>query len=174
MSNLSPEPELLSLEDRDSYRRRLFGIVKHINNVNETAQLLAERIIETAKSPQDLDFARRLVQRVRSHDLSKFEGIEWEALHRESDDELLQIAIHQHQQTNNHHPEYFVGGIAQMNDLQLAELVCDWKSRSTEMGTDLRTYIRDRATARFNFSTKSAVYKKLKRFVDLILDDQFK
>ncbi len=174
MSATSPEYQLLSLEDRDNYRKRLFGIIKHINNVNDTAQLLAERIIETAKSPQDLDFARRLVQRVRSHDLSKFEGIEWEALHRESGDDLLKIAIHQHQQTNNHHPEYFVGGITQMNDLQLAELVCDWKSRSTEMGTDLRTYIKDQATVRFNFSVKSAVYKKLKRFVDLLLDEQFK
>jgi hypothetical protein len=85
----------------------------------------------------------------------------------------LKTAIHQHQQTNDHHPQYFIGGIYQMSDLQLAEFVCDLKSRSMEMGTDLRTYIKDVATQRFGFTIKSKVYQKIKKFVDLILDEKF-
>lgn len=173
MSNEKSEPPELSLEERDAYRKRLFSVVKHVNGVGENGEIMAEKIIETAKTQEDLDFARRLIQATRKHDLSKFQGIEWEALHRGEDEEFLKIAIHQHQQTNPHHPEYFVGGISQMNDLQLAEMVCDWKARSTEMGTDLRTYIKERATARFGFTTRTAIYKKIKRFVDLLLDEQF-
>jgi hypothetical protein len=161
----------LTLEDRDNYRKRLFSIVKHVNNVNEYAELLAERIIETATCREDLNFARRLVQKVKKHDLSKFSGIEWESLQRK--DDLLEIAIHQHQQTNDHHPEFFVNGITEMTELQLAEMVCDWKSRSTEFGSDLRTYIKDTATKRFGFTTRSAVYKKIKKYVDLLLNEKF-
>jgi hypothetical protein len=162
-----------TLEEKDAYRKKLFSIVDHINNVSHAAEKLAVRIIDTAETQEDLDFARRLVQRVRRHDLSKFEGIEWESLHRGSDDPLLKTAIHQHQQTNDHHPQYFIGGVFQMNDLQLAELVCDLKSRSMEMGTDLRTYIKDVATVRFGFTVKSKVYQKIKKYVDLILDEKF-
>lgn len=162
-----------TLEEKDAYRKKLFSILDHINNVSDTAEKMAQRIIERAESKEDLDFARRLIQRVRRHDLSKFEGIEWESLHRTSDDPLLKTAIHQHQQTNDHHPQYFIGGIFQMSDLQLAELVCDLKSRSMEMGTDLRTYIKDVATQRFGFTVKSKVYQKIKKYVDLILDEKF-
>lgn len=163
-----------SLEEKDSYRKKLFAIIEHINNVNAVAEKLAERIIDHAESKEDLDFARRLIQRARRHDLSKFEGIEWESLHRDSSDPLLKTAIHQHQQTNDHHPQYFVGGISQMNDLQLAEFCCDLKARSAEMGTDLKTYIKEVATERFGFTTGSKVYKRIMKFVNLILDEPFK
>jgi|TARA_R110000803_G_scaffold203268_1_gene268725 hypothetical protein len=162
----------LSLEERDAYRKKLFSVVKHVNYVRENAELLAERIIETAQTQEDLDFSRRLIQSSREHDISKFQGIEWEALHRGEDKDFLKIAIHQHQQTNAHHPEYW-GGITQMNTLQLAEMVCDLKARSTEMGTDLRTYIKERHSIRFGYTVRSAVYKKIKKYVDLLLDDTF-
>lgn len=173
-SKEAKDSSIPSLEEKDSYRRRLFEVVKHVNKVNESAELLAERIIERAQSEEDFDFARRLIQQTRKHDLSKFEGIEWESLRRGVDDNLLKIAIHQHQQTNYHHPEYFVGGISQMNDLQIAEMVCDWKSRSTEAGTCLRSYIKERATVRWGFTTKSNIYRKIMKYVNLLLDDQFK
>ena len=163
----------ISLEEKTAYRRRLFKVNSHISNVNAAAELLADRIIDTADSKEDMDFARRLLQSVKSHDLSKFTGIEWEALHPETEPELRKIAIHQHQQTNSHHPEYHVGGISQMSDLEIAEMVCDWKSRSSEFATDLRTYIKDVATARWGFSTRHGVYRKIKKYVDLLLDDPF-
>ena len=162
-----------TLEEKNSYRKKLFSVIDHINNVCDAAEKMAERIIDNAGSQEDLDFARRLVQRARRHDFSKFEGIEWESLHRGSDDPLLKTAIHQHQQTNDHHPQYFIGGIQQMSDLQIAEMICDLKARSAEMGTDLRTYIKDIATKRFDFTVKSKVYQKIKKFVDLLLDEKF-
>jgi hypothetical protein len=61
-----------------------------------------------------------------------------------------------------------------MNDLQLAEFCCDLKARSAEMGTDLKTYIKEVATERFGFTTNSKVYKRIIKFVNLILDEPFK
>lgn len=164
----------ISVEDKDNYRKKLFSIIRHVHNVDEAACLLVEQLISTATEREDMEFARRLYQRVRKHDLSKFEGIEWEFLHRgEENEKLLKIAINQHQQSNDHHPQYFVGGISQMSDLQLAEMVCDWYARSKEMGTGLREYIKEKATARFGFSTRTKIYQKIKKFVDLLLDEQF-
>ena len=162
----------ITLEDKDAYRKRLFGVVKHIENVNEAAKILAERMIDHAETQEELDTARRLIQRARRHDLSKFEGIEWTSLHP-AGEEMLPIAIDQHQQTNDHHPEYFVGGVAQMNDLQIAEMVCDWKARSTEFGSDLRVWIKEDASKKYGFSVKSGIYKKIKKFVELLLEDKF-
>lgn len=165
----------ISPEEKLHYRKKLFSVIDHVRNVNSAAQTLAERLIENAESHEDLEFARRLVQKVRRHDLSKFEGIEWDSLHRETEDKkLLKMAIEQHQQTNDHHPEYFVGGIHQMNKIQLGELVCDWYARSHEMGTDLRVFIKEKASERFGFTLQSKPYKTIKQFVDLLLDDQFK
>tara|TARA_R110000822_G_scaffold110654_3_gene240894 strand:+ start:3786 stop:4283 length:498 start_codon:yes stop_codon:yes gene_type:complete len=162
----------ISLEEKDEYRKRLFSITRHIDTVNAAAQKLAEKIIEKAETQEDLDMARRLVQRARRHDMSKFEGIEWESLNKEAGD-MLNVSVHQHQQTNDHHPEYFVGGISEMNDLQIAEFVCDIYSRATEFGTDLRDWIKNKATKKYNFSLKSGSYKKIKKYVDLLLDEQF-
>lgn len=168
------EDNLLDAEVREAYREKLFGVVRHMNNVNESAALLAERIIKTAESEQDLAFARRLVQRVRSHDLSKLEGMEWKFLHRDEENkDAFLFAIEQHQQSNPHHPEFHAGGISEMNDLHLAEMVCDWKSRSMEMGTDLRTFIKEEATKKYGFSTKTKIYKRIKKYVDLLLDPTF-
>lgn len=168
---IAAEPPV-SLEEKDAFKKKLFNLKRHVTNVNENAAELAARIIDTAKSKKDLEFARQLVQKVRSHDLSKFSGIEWDHL-TDKGNPLFETAMKQHQAVNDHHPEYYVGGIHEMGDLALGELVCDWKARSAEMGTDLRTYIKDVATARYKFSLHSNVYKTIKKFVDLLLDGAF-
>lgn len=165
--------EEVSLEEKDSFRKKLFGIVDHINRVNANAEKLALRIIETAKTEEDFTFARRLIEKARSHDQSKFVGIEFESLNKDSDDNIFKLAINQHQQTNDHHPEYW-GDIRDMSDLALAEFCCDLLSRSQEMGTDLRLYIRDVAMDRWGFNCKTKIYHKMKHYVDLLLDASFK
>ena len=167
-------PSTLPLEIREDYRRRLISVWEHTQAVRSAALKLATRLIDNAETENDLDLARRLLQRSSMHDLSKFQGIEWDTLHRDGEESALKLAIHQHQQTNDHHPEYHVDGISAMNDAQIAEMVCDWYARQSEMGTDFRSFIRVDAPKRWGFTTKSKIYKSIKRFVDLLLVPVFK
>jgi len=52
-------------------------------------------------------------------------------------------------------------------------MVCDWKARSTEFGSDLRVWIKEDASNKYGFSLKSSIYKKIKKFVELLLEDKF-
>jgi hypothetical protein len=61
-----------------------------------------------------------------------------------------------------------------MPRIYIAEMVCDWKSRSSEVGNDLRQWIKDKATGKFNFAVNSRVWKEIKYFVDMVLDPAFK
>ncbi len=160
----------VSAEQIAAFQKKLNFRIRHIQHVQDTAILLAGRLAERG----EFDLARRLVQRSLCHDASKFEGIEWDFLDidpsdQENQDKLL-LAVHQHQQRNNHHPEYFTSGVEDMSRVQLAEMVCDWKARSDEFGSSLLDWIKDVACERYGFSVRSNAYRKIKYFVDLILD----
>lgn len=162
MSDIKPE----------IYSERLGILRRHIEHVQESAYLMAERIV---KGGGDEFLAHELITNIQAHDQSKFRGIEWKYLHddvKETEPELFKLAWEQHVWTNPHHPEYWAG-IEHMPDVYVAEMVCDWKSRSNEFGTDLRSWIKDSATKRFGFPTSGKVYKKIKRFVDFLLDKPF-
>ncbi len=117
------------------------------------------------------------------HDNSKFYGIEWEYLNdgswpfSEENEERMngfKIAIKEHLTKNPHHPEYWTGGIDEMPRLYLAEFICDTKSRSSEFGSDYMEWLKEKATKKFKFSLHGKVYKELKYFVDILLEDKFK
>ena len=135
-------PPILPLEVREEYRRKLLSVWEHTQAVRAAAVKLSTRLIDNAETENDLELARRLLQRCSKHDLSKF--------------------------------QYHVDGISAMNDAQVAEMVCDWYARQSEMGTDFRSFIRKDAPNRWGFTTKSKIYKTIKRFVDLLLDPIFK
>jgi hypothetical protein len=164
------ETEEISAEAIAAFRRKLNFRVRHIQNVQNAALLLADRLAEKG----EFNLARRLVQRSLCHDSSKFEGIEWDYLDIPSSDKLnrrnLKLAIHQHQQGNDHHPEYFPGGVSDMSRVQLAEMVCDWKARSEEFGSSLVDWVKDVACERYGFTVRSKVYHRIKFFLDLLLD----
>lgn len=42
--------------------------------------------------------------------------------------EGLKPALNHHYYYNDHHPEYFLNGINDMNIIQLIEMLCDWKA----------------------------------------------
>ena len=130
----------------------------------------------------------RLIANGQIHDNSKFSGIEWEYLNdgawprptpdpdipwEMTSEELFRAALRQHVTTNPHHPEYW-RGIKAMHPDYLAEMVCDWHARSSEQGTDLMEYVKDRATERFKFTTRDRVYKDIKGFVTMLLERKFK
>jgi hypothetical protein len=152
---------------------KLNSVLRHIENVQQNCKLLAERIVEDGG---DEDFSRQLIANGLIHDNSKLNGIEWEYLHqdiKEKEPEKFNLALQQHVETNPHHPEYWTGGIKKMPSIYIAEWVCDVKTRSNEFGSALLEWIKEKATQRFDFNTSDKVYKEIKHFVDLLLEDRF-
>lgn len=150
---------------------RLKNIVRHITHVQQSCTLLGERLIASG----DKEIGHKLIANGFIHDNSKFHGIEWLYLHDDlkvCEPEMFQMALHQHQTRNPHHPEYW-DGIENMPRVYLAEMVCDWHARGHEFGTDLRAFIKNHATKKFNFTLQGKVYKEIKGFVDMLLDPAF-
>ena len=51
-----------------------------------------------------------------------------------------------------------------MPDVYLAEMVCDWASRSAEFGTSLHDWIDGGAMERFGYKKNDKTYKKINSF----------
>lgn|SRR3990167_2734408 len=150
---------------------RLDKVLRHINHVKDDCIVLGEKLILQGKE----DLGRKLIANGYIHDNSKLNGIEWLYLHedvKEKEPDKFFLAVDQHQQNNPHHPEYF-NGIEEMPTLFLGEMVADWKARANEFGTDLREWIKDKATDKFKFSNKSRVYKDIMSFCNMLLDPKF-
>jgi len=167
--------QIEELEDAQNSRedfKFLESLIRHIKLVREAAWLLATRIWDR-KGEGDPEFGKRLMVNVGHHDETKFFGIEWTDLRQNNPDtEKLKLAHSQHLASNTHHPENW-GGLNSMPDLMIAEMVCDWKARSDEMGSDLRDWIKNAAVEKYSISTQGKVYKKIKEYVDLLLDPPF-
>jgi hypothetical protein len=160
------------MTEQELNRRRLHNLLRHISNVQREAILLSERLMDNG----EFGFSKQLLARSLQHDASKFFGIEWEYLHgdvKEDQPETFLLAAKQHVDTNQHHPEYWQD-IQHMPRICIAEMVCDWKSRSDEFGNDIRDWIKEQATKKYGFSLHGVVYKTIKEFVDILLDPPFK
>lgn len=155
---------------RKNQQTKLDDLIRHIDHVRDNCMLLGERLIADGKA----DLGRLLIANGFIHDNSKFYGVEWDYLNDSNDDpELLKIAIHQHNNTNKHHPEYW-GGIDQMPKLYIAEMICDWKARATEFGTSLKDWIDEGAAEKFNYTKDSDIYRKLIYYAQMLCDTPFK
>lgn len=148
----------------------LDNLVRHIDLVRGACLLLGKRLIAQGR----LEFGRILIARGFEHDVSKFSGIEWDYLHagRNVPRDQLDMAIRQHVRTNSHHPEYW-GGIENMPEIAVAEMVCDWYARSQEFGTGLREWITSQAVERFHIDLEGERYAWVQQFVGLLLVDHF-
>lgn len=95
--------------------------------------------------------ATDLFQRATRHDTSKFAPEECEAYEQAFPElqkhaygtpefkaalQTIQPAIQHHYRANDHHPEHFPGGVAQMNLVQIIEMLCDWMAASERSQTD--------------------------------------
>jgi len=153
-------------------QEHLDNLVRHIDLVRAACLLLGKRLMAQEGRQE---FGRILIARGFEHDVSKFLGIEWDYLHAGNDipSEELELAIHQHVRTNSHHPEYW-GGFANMPEIAVAEMVCDWYARSQEFGTGLCEWITTQAMTRFHIDPDSEQYGWVKKFVNLLLADPFR
>ena len=160
----------------DQNKTILDNLVRHIRDVQDNGLLLGQRLIDRG----DTHLGLSLIKNVFQHDVSKFEGIEWEFLNvydkkekrRASFKRGLEMAIKQHTRSNPHHPEFW-GTIHQMPDLYVAEMVCDTKARSSEFGTDFKDWIDNVCTKKYDFSKTSPVYVKIMDFTELLISDKF-
>jgi len=144
-------------------------IVRHIGIVQEACSRLGKQLMEKGD-----DTGRILIANSFLHDNSKFYGIEWESLTSPEENKVLfKAALSHHQKTNKHHPEYW-DGIKNMPRVYLAELVCDLYARSAEFGTDLREYLKGTFMPKHEITVQSTVYKQIKEFLDLLLEEPFK
>lgn len=159
----------------DSTLDKITRITRHTRNVEDNCILLGTKLI----SAGEIELGKKLIANGFVHDVSKFSGIEFEFMAPgtptiEDQAKLkLKLAIYNHQRTNLHHPEAWSGGIKDMADVYIAEMVCDWKSRSQEFGTNLREWIKDFAMKNWNFTEDDEVYKKITKYVDLICEKPF-
>jgi len=138
-------------------------ILRHIHNVSSNCNLLGKKLIAIGEE----SFGITLIAHGMIHDNSKFFGIEWDDMNN-ADPEKRKPAIKQHQRTNPHHPEYW-GSIHSMPDIYVAEMVCDWVARAGELGKDVHNFIEKEATTNYGFTEEDAIYKKIIKYLDLIL-----
>lgn len=150
-------------------KRRLHLILRHIQGVQGNCNELAFRLSERGEE----DFARQLIANGLIHDNSKLHGIEWECLHDDVDPKLFQEALEHHQTTNEHHPEFWQGGIHEMPRIYVAEMICDWKARSAEFGSDLMEWINEKAKKKWNFDCRDKIGKEIRDLTKLLLDKRF-
>ena len=150
-------------------------LTRHIKNVEDSCLLLGEKLILNG----EIELGKNLIANGFIHDASKWRGIEWDSLiNLVPDDDKkitklkLRLAINHHQKNNFHHIEYW-GDIHKMPDVYLAEFCVDSKARSEEFGSDLRKWIEESATKRWNFNKNDEVYKKIMRFIDMLCDKTF-
>jgi hypothetical protein len=149
--------------------QKLDDLVRHIDNVRNNCLLLGKKLIEAGQP----DMGRKLIALGYVHDQSKFHGVEWEYLDPTTTNRIgLKNAVLNHSRTNPHHPEYW-GGIDKMPDIYIAEMVCDWKARSTEFANDLRNWIDTKSLKKFSYAKDSSTYKKIMGYVDMVCDKPF-
>lgn len=142
----------------------------HIRRVQENAMALAKHFLRNGRA----SFARVLLAKAHVHDASKWGGIEWEVLHRgpDVDKDMLYAAILQHSDTNDHHPEFW-GGLKNMPEVAVAEMVCDWLARSQELATDLREFVSRVAAERFDFRAATQQVAWIDEFIKILLPQKF-
>lgn len=151
---------------------KLEALIRHVRNVHDNCILLGKKLMENG----EFDLGKMLIVNGFEHDLSKFDGIEWDYLWDDnSDNETLALAVKTHNKSrrNRHHPECW-GGIKKMPRVYLAELVCDWKARASEKGTSLHDWINGDAMERFGYTKTDEVYDQIMYFANILCDKPFK
>ena len=150
--------------------KHLDDLTRHIDLVRAACLLIGKRLIEQGRT----DFGRLLIAKGYQHDVSKFYGAEWKYLHSGPDTpkDQLALAIEQHIHTNDHHPEFW-GGIAEMPELSVYEMVADWYARAQEFGTGLREWYVGSAIQRFGVSPDSDVSRWIEMAMSTLLQNSF-
>lgn len=166
-------PETKDQSDIDA--KYLEHLLRHMENVRENCIVVGKHLIENG----EVALGRSVIRNGICHDVSKLDGVEWDIRLFECKKQTkeqkhdLERAIGHHVSTNEHHPEFW-NGIQNMPEVHVIEMVCDWRSRATEFGTDLRDWIESEATKRYKFDKNDKVYDLIYKYVNILLAPIFK
>lgn len=144
-------------------------LIAHIRGVQDNCLILGKKLIEKG----DFVLGRNLIVNSMSHDLTKFFGVEYEDLHKDAEKDDLKVAIHQHNSSNKHHIEFW-GNAEKMEDVFIAEMVCDTVTRSQELAVNYLDWLTKEAPKRYKFSKKGKFLKKALYFYNLLIENPFK
>ena len=147
-------------------------LIRHKKNVLENCL----RIAEVEEEKGNVDFAKELVMNGFNHDYTKFKNPEWPILITDKDlqdPKAIKGAVKHHNHCNLHHPESWKS-IHEMRDVYVAEMVSDWKSRSTEFGSDFFKWIKEEATKRYGFTEDDRVYRVIMYYAEMLVEPAFK
>jgi hypothetical protein len=146
---------------------KIEAVLNHIQNVQRNCYKLGLKLIKSGQ----FELGRNLIANGQIHDNSKFKGIEFEELFFGSP--ILMDVVKHHSSTNPHHPEFW-GGIQNIPEVYIAEMVCDCSARSAEFGSDVRKWFTDVATEKYKFKMEDEIGKKIIYFLDMLLEKPFK
>lgn len=149
---------------------KLDNLLEHKELVKFAGIRLGKRLIQNNEESLGLI----LIARSYKHDQSKFFGKEFDNLNGfvNSEPELKEAICH-HRSVNDHHPEY-MGKIQLMSDYCLTEFICDIWARCALTGQDVREWLRNEGTRRYNLTDPSKTMTRIMFFVDLLIDQPAK
>jgi len=155
-------------------KKNLPETLRHIQNVQRNALLMAENILKSYGNAADgrEEFPYQLMQLGMKHDNSKLAGYELDHLHHQ--DPRFEAAKKIHYSRNPHHPEFWENGIKEMTSVYVAEMVCDWAARAQEFGTSFYDWVDNHATKRFGFTKEDEVYREIMYFASMLYGEPFK
>jgi hypothetical protein len=148
-------------------QEKIETVLNHIQNVQRNCYKLGLKLIKSG----EVEMGRNLIANGQIHDNSKFKGIEFD--HLFYGDPILSDVVKHHSSTNPHHPEYW-SKIQMMPELYLIEFVADTTARAQEFGTDIRKWIKEEATKKYDFSIDDEIGIKILYYLDLLLSPTFK
>lgn len=150
-----------------SYLHNMFeSICCHKDNVIRNAKVLCNVLM---KDEANEKFCRELLILAYAHDNSKFTDDEWPWLTMPNSEKFQEAKKH-HQETNDHHPEFFGGDLNKMSDLQIAHMAIDWLSRAQEQAKAADEWLEIKAKERFNLDKFPEVVKKIKYYTGLMIE----
>lgn len=152
----------MSLSDH----RKVDSILAHIHAVERNLVRVAKELLTPNKT-----LALELLQRARSHDLSKFTEFEFDNLWPGPS---FNDALSLHHTKNRHHPEHHPNGVSDMSEADLIEMACDWAARGQEFGTDVRAWAFESGIAKFGFERDSAAGTTISNALNILLPEPFK
>ncbi|MBR3163091.1 MAG: hypothetical protein IKF17_03210 [Clostridia bacterium] len=126
----------------------------------------------------EIDKAIEIIKRGWLHDNSKFGEDELTALAEIDDNRMsmrdaskslppeMKAFLKIHYEHNTHHPEHW-DDVAQMPEMDVVEMCCDWHARSVQYGTNLIEFVNTRQANRFNFPQK--MFEKILEICNILV-----
>lgn len=156
----------------EEVQTKVDAIIRHKEYVKNACLYLSKKLIKQGRH----DIGIKLVELAYIHDISKFHDIEFFYLNnttKNTKPEMFDLAHQEHVRDNMHHPEYW-SGFANMPEIYIAELACDFLARSQEFGSDVIEWINKIAVEKYEINKEGSQYKWLMFYINLLLEDSFK